>query len=516
MPDSPHRANEPLLPSVAGPEGPVRVFRVRFLDRDRFRGNQRHALALGGEGEVRVGTRELVLALRRRRWFLPARQSLHSWPIARVHDVSVQDKYVRFQVEATDIDAPGICVALADAPAAQELARALPASQSPENLRREAEFATYAQWLGDLSARCTVVPAIIVLNAAVFLLMALAGAGLSAPSPGLAVSWGANYGPRTFAGQWWRLLSCVFVHAGLLHVAFNMLALYQVGQLAERLLGSARFAAMYLFAGICGSLLSVYLHPATISVGASGAVFGVYGALVALSLRGDTGVPGFIAARYRASSLGFIFYNVVFGLFGAHIDNAAHIGGLVSGALMGFLLARPGVVGPASGAQPRRSWPGLAAAGLLAAAVLGGAGYGLEQAREHRLLEDRFVRMVRHLPYHEQSVLAEFAGLARDLGQGRIDAQRFANALEGQVLPRWDALYRNYEALPLDANSAVLPLRDALLGYLESRRVQCRLLVAGARGSDPDLVAKSTAQAARVVEQLNHVNTVLHATVLPR
>ena len=154
------------------------------------------------------------------------------------------------------------------------------------------------------------------------------------------VSWGSNVGRMTLGGQWWRLFTSMFLHGSLLHILFNMVTLWQAGQLVERLFGSLRFLVLYLFAGLCGSLASVLWNPHVNSVGASGAIFGIIGGLFAFMRRPDSGVPPTIVREVRGSLSGFLLFNIAAGLIYPHTDNAAHIGGLVGGYLAGFLLAR--------------------------------------------------------------------------------------------------------------------------------------------------------------------------------
>ncbi|WP_296946034.1 rhomboid family intramembrane serine protease [uncultured Massilia sp.] len=154
------------------------------------------------------------------------------------------------------------------------------------------------------------------------------------------VKWGSNVGRLTLAGEWWRLVTAMFLHGSLLHLAFNMFALWQVGRLVERIFGSARFAALYLAAGVCGSVASVLWNPQVNSVGASGAVFGIIGGLLAFLRRKDSGVPPTVVADLRGSILPFLLFNLSAGFLYPHTDNAAHLGGLAGGWLAGHLLAR--------------------------------------------------------------------------------------------------------------------------------------------------------------------------------
>jgi membrane associated rhomboid family serine protease len=127
-----------------------------------------------------------------------------------------------------------------------------------------------------------VMPAIIALNAIVFLGMLFGSGAFS--DPATLVGWGANFGPRTTNGEWSRLWLSIFVHAGLLHLLVNVAGMAQVGILLERMLGPIAVAVVYFSAGIFASLENVSSHPIAISAGAAGAIFGLYGLLAATVL----------------------------------------------------------------------------------------------------------------------------------------------------------------------------------------------------------------------------------------
>jgi rhomboid protease GluP len=189
---------------------------------------------------------------------------------------------------------------------------------------------------GDYVTKALVAPNILVFGAA-----GLAGAGFFVPNAEVLEAWGTNFGPLTTNGQWWRLVTSLFLHLGVFHVALNMCALYVGGRLAERLFGSQAFALPYFSAGLAGSLGSLIWNPAVNSAGASGAIFGVYGAMLAFFLRKHSAVPASIISQQRWSGVTFIGFNLMNGFSHAGIDNAAHIGGLSVGIVMGLVLARP-------------------------------------------------------------------------------------------------------------------------------------------------------------------------------
>ena len=141
-----------------------------------------------------------------------------------------------------------------------------------------------APWMRRQSSSMVVTQAIFGLNVAVFVAMLLPGGQEIG-------ALGANYGPATIGGEWWRLLTCVFIHGGLLHIAFNMWCLWDLGRLAESVYGHWTFAAVYLITGLAASLGSLFRNPGVLSVGASGAIFGIAGALVASFYLGEFSLP---------------------------------------------------------------------------------------------------------------------------------------------------------------------------------------------------------------------------------
>jgi Flp pilus assembly protein TadD len=132
----------------------------------------------------------------------------------------------------------------------------------------------------------------------------------------------------------------MFLHGGLMHIAFNMWCLWDLGALCESLYGRWTFAAIYLTTGIAAGLASVAWNPAVLSVGASGAIFGLAGALIASFSLGEFSLPRVAISGTLRSLLFFVGFNVLFGTLSPGIDNGAHGGGLISGLIFGALIAR--------------------------------------------------------------------------------------------------------------------------------------------------------------------------------
>lgn len=179
-------------------------------------------------------------------------------------------------------------------------------------------------------------------NLAVFVAMLAHGAGLWHSPNHVQLAWGANFGPATRDGEWWRLAAAMFVHFGFLHLAVNMWALWDGGRFVERLYGHARFLAIYVAGGMAGNLVSLLAHgDRAVSGGASGAIFSAYGALLVWLWRERRQIHPVEFRWLFGGAAAFAGATIAMGLMIPGIDNAAHLGGLVCGALAGRALARP-------------------------------------------------------------------------------------------------------------------------------------------------------------------------------
>ena len=195
-------------------------------------------------------------------------------------------------------------------------------------LQRVARFARVAPVSG----------ALIAVNVAVFAAFVVATGSLD-PTQQELIRWGADYGPLTTSGQWWRLLTSAFLHGGVLHLFFNMQCLRFLGPIAERAFGRPAFLLGYLGTAICASLASQFWHPNEVCIGASGAIFGIAGLLITPIAFKRLALSARQLANPLKSLLVFAGFNLVFGAIVPGIDNAAHFGGFVSGLTVGIVFA---------------------------------------------------------------------------------------------------------------------------------------------------------------------------------
>jgi membrane associated rhomboid family serine protease len=190
------------------------------------------------------------------------------------------------------------------------------------------------------------------LNALIYVAMGLSGVSWTAPSIERAIRWGADFGPFTLSGDWWRLFTSTFIHFGIIHIAFNMWCLWDLGRALELYMGRRAFAVTYLLSGLMASLVSVAWNPWRVSAGASGAIFGVAGAFVSYLYLKKTPIDRGVVRQKLKSLAIFIGYNLLRGAGGA-IDNSAHMGGLVAGLILGAvvppLLQAVGAANPTEG-----------------------------------------------------------------------------------------------------------------------------------------------------------------------
>jgi len=177
-------------------------------------------------------------------------------------------------------------------------------------------------------------------NIAVFLAMVLASGSIeSFPFP-VSLRLGANVGPYTLTGEWWRLVTYMFLHGGIFHILINMWCLWNFGDLCESLYGRWTFLGIYLVTGISGGLASIAWNVRVWSVGASGALFGLTGALIASIYLGEFSASAVSNTSTLTSLVSWGAFSLIFGFISPGIDNSCHIGGLVGGLALGAVIAK--------------------------------------------------------------------------------------------------------------------------------------------------------------------------------
>lgn len=280
----------------------------------------------------------------------------------------------------------------------------------------------------------------------------------------------ADYGTEVANGEWWRIFTSMWLHGYPMHLVSNMVALAIIGRSVERMLGWRGFLLMYVLSGVGGALATDIAIPYTLSIGASGAVFGVYGCLVGFTVRYPGQFPSQGLSTLMWAGLVFLGYTVTFGT-GPGINWVAHAGGFVTGVVCGALLTAP--IEPH--ALPGRRWRDarLAIGGTV---VIAGALFAL-QGRIPNL------RVAVAEVFDRDAQIGERAGAAA----GRVGAREIAADIEREILPALESArryVRSLDRLPRQ-HRVVLSQLDH---YLASRERAWRQLADGLSASDFDAV----------------------------
>jgi len=181
---------------------------------------------------------------------------------------------------------------------------------------------------------------IIGINIVVYIFSALFSQNIADMDMQTLVDMGALYGPYTvLKGEWWRLFTAMFLHGGMTHILMNMFSLYLIGRGLEMYFDKRAYVIIYLFSGLLGGLASLYMHPQSVGVGASGAIFGVFGALAGFFLAHRDKIATHSKAFMKDFAV-VLGINLVLGLSIPSIDVSAHIGGLVVGLIGGFVISK--------------------------------------------------------------------------------------------------------------------------------------------------------------------------------
>lgn len=334
------------------------------------------------------------------------------------------------------------------------------------------------------------------LNLVVFIAMLTQGAEWWHTSNAVQLTWGANFGPATQDGQWWRLITALFIHFGVLHLGMNLWALRDVGRLVERLYGGWRFAALYGVSGVLGNLLSLVVQGnQAVSGGASGAIFGLYGALLMFLWRERAQV---LPSEFRWLFGGASLFSVLILLLGwliPGIDNAAHAGGLVAGALTGQLLARPWT----AHSPHSRVGPGLALAALLLASGwltvhIPAPSYLFHEEVRARQAIQNFTRV-------DQRISAQWGEILQAAPGQRLTFDQLAGQIETTVTAGYQRSFEQLMAATPETQAPSAFALGTLQAYAQQRAQASRDLADGFRSRDAEKIRQALLLAQRTSTQ---------------
>jgi len=377
-------------------------------------------------------------------------------------------------------------------------------SSRPAHTTDQHQLASFEERLAVLTPNPWGLYLMVALNVGVWLMHV--GAGLDPFKPGSEdlLRWGGNTAYAvTREHEWWRLLTAMFMHAGLLHLSLNMLGLWDAGAQLCRWFGNRQFLLMYLGSGLAGGALSLHFAAQqSVSVGASGAVFGALGGLLAAGLQHRSQLPRILTRRLLLSQGIFVAYALIAGLRTQGVDNAAHVGGLVAGAAFGVVLTRKiDLLAPQS---KRRRAVAIAALGCAGAIAL------LMAAAPRNAVDlKRVFAGGERLQHITQDVDRIERALQTDLQaqrEGRLSDRDLGFAIERRHLPAYRRLAADLERVVDDLSSARPPgAPEPLQELREHTSLMTQLLELDLQRRRPG------ADAARIAQQAGEVTAQLEA-----
>jgi membrane associated rhomboid family serine protease len=336
------------------------------------------------------------------------------------------------------------------------------------------ECETFVQELRTRTSFAVVTPAIVALNIAIFVCMCFGTGALS--DPATLITWGGSVGPRTTNGEWWRLVTSLFVHSSLLQLLANVIGFVSVGFMLERLVGPVAFAVTYAAAGVMAGVAELSAHQIAVNAGASGAIFGVYGLLAASALwgfyrRSPATIP--LAALKGLVPGAFVFLTVDVLTHGLHSDGrfAGLAAGVIAGAILSTQIAhrRPAL---------RRVWATVGAtAGILI--LLGAPLRGLDDASA----DVAAVIAVEGRTAHEYDAELERSNDGRSTMRERI-------VLIDQIRPQLQALLarlQSFDKVPREQQ----PLVASAIEFLKTRDESWRLRKEALRKSNLQMLRQA-------------------------
>ncbi len=446
-------------------------FRQPALNPYRFRGRGKVAVHRGMVGIE--GPRAVPF------WF--TRPHTVIVPFEEILNVATNDRTVSFLVETRGFRGKTVMrpvrLVFEDARAAADFASLLPTRLTEQASRERAEAAQFGATLQERNVRPLVVPALVAINIAVYLAVGARGAGYFFQDGTALIAHGSNFGPLTTGGEPWRLFTSMFLHGNIFHIAINMYAFYDTGRLAEQLFGRGRFLLLYVLSGIAGSVASVWWNPFVNSVGASGAIFGVYGGVLAFMVDRRNGVPPTVMSTHLTSLGIFVLFNLSAAFKSSStVDNAAHVGGLVGGALLGFALAHP--IDFSLPRPGRLRGPAGVAAAIAVMAMLLSATPKTRTAYE---AQTRFVSDITWFKTEEKTILDETKVVIGRIG---TTGWRPAEVRRDLMLlaERWNQAHDRFATVRLDprlTNSYMVALQTDLVAYTDVRSRMTAVLARG-------------------------------------
>ena len=463
---------------------------VRFTTHDGLRGwleAKSRWLPLYGEGFVEMRSQEIVLAGWQRNWLGVGQRTELFIPLRDLSDVIQGDgqlrerDWVRFRFQTPWGRFRFVEFQAGSIEQASALVEALPKVRS-HSFERWTEVREFDARLREVG-RSWITPVLVIANVVVFASTALLAKRIDFMAAPQTVDWGTNFAPLTLHGQWWRLVTALFLHGNIAHLLLNMWALWNIGRLTERLYGSWVFGLLYFACGVLSGLASIVWDPSRASLGASGAIFGIFAAFIIFSVHARSRIAVRVPVALWISTLVFAAYNLAAGFFTPGIDNAAHVGGVLSGLMLGTCMIRPLT------AEARARFPAArlaTALSLTLVAVLAAVWQAIG-------LGDQLTGPERYLRSHQWYVTGETENLRKwqeiglQAGSGQLSDAALGERFEQEIVPFWEdasaRLKKEVLSLPADERDYGSEAAE----YSRLRLEWARAVVAAVRGEQAAL-----------------------------
>lgn len=313
------------------------------------------------------------------------------------------------------------------------------------------------------------------------------------------LEWGGNFAPSVYSGEFWRPLTSMFLHGGLVHLAMNMFVLKVIGPFLERLFGVTTYLLLYLLAGLAGSVFGMLWHPEVVSVGASGAIFGLYGGLLGFLLARRNVIQPEVLRPLLQNGLYFLGMNLVLGFAIPNVDVAAHLLGAAAGFIGGLV---------ASWVPSRNlstSW--LMRNAVLALLCVAVSAFPLAYMPASVESHVRYLAAFRRLSAEEEVLLGRYNALVQDNQDRGRSGPEFAQLLEHEVLQPWSEMHNQFPPLSeLPSRLQASPTVSGIYRYLAAMEESLTLNVQANRQGDEELGRRAESklrEAEAIVDQIN-------------
>jgi rhomboid protease GluP len=286
-----------------------------------------------------------------------------------------------------------------------------------------------------------------------------------------------------------------------------MWVFYTVGKTVEKLYGNAFFLVIYLASAIFSGLLSIAINgDKVVSAGASGAIFGVFGALLAYLIMQKKEVPETVLKSLMKRGVSLVAYNIVFGLIRPGTDNAAHFGGVISGFMLGLVLARPLNLDLRKLGAERRLAIGIVSSTLAIVLIC----VALPKSAYSYKGEMAFSDVARAFSPKEEQAIKDLNDLFGRLGKGDVTQTAMADKLESDCLPVWRDFHHRFSSVDLSDKSPSFRMRNLAVDYTKTRGDAVQCLIEGLRtnvGDKFDCYRSGESAAEKLIQEINTLAT---------